>query len=109
MRNALLRAGLVLGLATAPATAFAQKALVYCPPQDQTGCTAVVTALTGSGYPGGVDRAYDGTGRAGGGVPGGVGPPLRGPGGDGELRRGGLVGVQRLGGPAVGRRRHQPA
>ena len=62
MRNALLRAGLVLGLATAPATAFAQKALVYCPPQDQTGCTAVVTALTGSGYPGGVDRAYDGTG-----------------------------------------------
>jgi hypothetical protein len=62
MRNALLRAGLVLGLAAVPATAFAQKALVYCPPQDQTGCNAVVTALTGSGYPGGVDKAYDGTG-----------------------------------------------
>src|ERR1051325_11209278 len=65
MRNALLRAGLVLGLATAPASAFAQKALVYCPPQDQTGCNAVVTALTGIGYPGGVDRAYDGSGGAG--------------------------------------------
>ena len=62
MHKALLRAGLALGLTTLPALAFAQKALVYCPPQDQTGCNAVVTALTGSGYPGGVDRAYDGSG-----------------------------------------------
>src|ERR1043166_6221512 len=61
MRNALLRAGLVLGLATVPAAAFAQKALVYCPTQDQTGCDAVVTALSSGGYLA-VDRGFDGTG-----------------------------------------------
>lgn len=58
----------VATLATAPTPARAQtaagaKALVYCPVGvDETGCTKVVTALTGSAaFPGGVDRGYDGT------------------------------------------------
>src|ERR1043165_9681355 len=62
MRTTLLRAGLLLGLTTIPAVAFAQKALVYCPTADQSGCNVIVNALSsGGGYPGGVDRAYDGT------------------------------------------------
>ena len=61
MRKTLLRAGLLLGLTTIPAVAFAQKALVYCPTADQSGCNAIVTALAAA-YPDGVDRAYDGTG-----------------------------------------------
>src|ERR1051326_8986120 len=61
MRKALLRAGLALGLTTLPALAFAQKALVYCPTADQTGCNAVVTALSSGGYLA-VDKGYDGTG-----------------------------------------------
>ncbi|HEV8355772.1 MAG TPA: hypothetical protein VGQ17_03295, partial [Gemmatimonadales bacterium] len=61
MRSALVRAGLALGLATVPAIAGAQKALVYCPTQDQTGCNAVVTALSSGGYLA-VDRGFDGTG-----------------------------------------------
>src|ERR1041385_8361643 len=63
MRTTLLRAGLLLGLTTIPAVAFAQKALVYCPTADQSGCNVIVNALSsGGGYPGGVDKAYDGTG-----------------------------------------------
>src|ERR1051326_7577064 len=63
MRTTLMRAGLLLGLSTIPAVAFAQKALVYCPTADQSGCNVIVNALSsGGGYPGGVDKAYDGTG-----------------------------------------------
>ncbi|HET7456053.1 MAG TPA: MBG domain-containing protein [Gemmatimonadaceae bacterium] len=54
--------------ATTPTSALAQtatgaKALVYCPVGvDTAGCSQIVTALTGSAaFPGGVDRAYDGT------------------------------------------------
>ena len=62
-RTALLFAGVLGLLGTRPATANAQKALVYCPITiDATGCNAVVTALTGPAYPLGVDRGYDGTG-----------------------------------------------
>ena len=67
MRSLLQRCALVLGaavglLGTRPATANAQKALVYCPVSiDATGCNAIVTALTGPAYPLGVDRGYDGT------------------------------------------------
>ena len=61
MRTTLLRAGLLLGLTTIPAVAFAQKALVYCPTADQSGCNVIVNALS-TAYPDGVDRAYDGTG-----------------------------------------------
>ena len=68
MRSLLQRCALVLGavvglLGTRPATANAQKALVYCPVSiDATGCNAIVAALTGPTYPLGVDRGYDGTG-----------------------------------------------
>ena len=67
MRSLLQRCALALGavtglLGTRPATANAQKALVYCPISiDATGCNAIVTALTGPAYPLGVDRGYDGT------------------------------------------------
>src|SRR5689334_18260070 len=67
MRSLLQRRALVLGavvglLGTRPATANAQKALVYCPVSiDATGCNAIVAALTGPAYPLGVDRGYDGT------------------------------------------------
>src|ERR1051326_6840253 len=61
MRNTILRAGLLLGLSTIPAAAVAQKALVYCPTADQSGCNAIVTALS-TAYPDGVDKGYDGTG-----------------------------------------------
>jgi VCBS repeat-containing protein len=68
MRSLLQRVALALGavvglLGTRPATANAQKALVYCPVSvDATGCNAIVTALTGPMYPLGVDRGFDGTG-----------------------------------------------
>jgi trimeric autotransporter adhesin len=68
MRSLVQRAALVGGVAlgligTAPKTANAQKALVYCPVSvDATGCNAIVSALTGPAYPLGVDRGYDGTG-----------------------------------------------
>jgi len=67
MRSLLQRSALALGavvglLGTRPATANAQKALVYCPVSiDATGCNAIVAALTGPTYPLGVDRGYDGT------------------------------------------------
>ena len=62
-RAALVLAGVVGLLGTRPATANAQKALVYCPVNvDATGCNAIVTALTGPAFPLGVDRGYDGTG-----------------------------------------------
>jgi len=61
-RTALALAAVVGLLGTRPATANAQKALVYCPVAvDATGCNAIVTALTGPAYPLGVDRGYDGT------------------------------------------------
>src|SRR5688572_12060578 len=66
MRSFVQRAGLLLGaviglLGTAPSSASAQKALVYCPVNvDATGCNAIVNAISGS-YPLGVDRGYDGT------------------------------------------------
>src|SRR5205814_6942803 len=44
----------------APTLAEAQKALVYCPAVDQSGCMTVKTALT-SAFPGGVDTGDDGT------------------------------------------------
>ncbi len=74
MKTLLARLSLlpaVLGLFALPAALQAQKALVYCPPSDNAGCTRVVEQLsriptTGSSsgllFPGGVDRAYDGTG-----------------------------------------------
>ena len=63
MRKVLQRTGLALGLLAIPALASAQKALVYCPiAQDRTGCDAIVAALIGPAYPGGVDRGHDGTG-----------------------------------------------
>ena len=43
-----------------PMSAEAQKALVYCPAVDQSGCTTVKSALT-SAFPGGVDTGDDGT------------------------------------------------
>src|SRR5690349_3047015 len=67
MRSLLQRGALALGaiiglLGSRPATANAQKALVYCPVSiDATGCNAIVAALTGPAYPLGVDRGYDGT------------------------------------------------
>src|SRR5512133_1507388 len=66
MRSLLRRSALMVaaafGMTTLPAAANAQKALVYCPVSiDATGCNAIVTALTGSAYPLGVDRGYDGT------------------------------------------------
>jgi len=61
-RCALALAAVVALLGTRPATANAQKALVYCPVSvDATGCNAIVAALTGPAYPLGVDRGYDGT------------------------------------------------
>ena len=61
-RGALVLAGVIGLLGTRPATANAQKALVYCPVTiDATGCNAIVNALTGTAYPLGVDRGYDGT------------------------------------------------
>jgi Big-like domain-containing protein/PKD domain-containing protein len=64
VQRGLLALAAVVGLlGTRPATANAQKALVYCPVAiDATGCNAIVTALTGPAYPLGVDRGYDGTG-----------------------------------------------
>ncbi|MES2522979.1 MAG: YDG domain-containing protein, partial [Gemmatimonadota bacterium] len=45
-----------------PGATQAQKALVYCPPTDNATCATLVTTLSATGgYPGGVDRAYDGT------------------------------------------------
>ena len=67
MRSLLQRCALALAavvglLGARPATANAQKALVYCPVSvDATGCNAIVAALTGPAYPLGVDRGYDGT------------------------------------------------
>ena len=67
MRSLVQRGALALAtiaglLGTRPATANAQKALVYCPVAvDATGCNAIVTALTGPAYPLGIDRGYDGT------------------------------------------------
>jgi hypothetical protein len=54
----------VLGLVCLPTVSSAQKALVYCPPSDVTGCDNVVAALAATGGPfaGGVDRGYDGNG-----------------------------------------------
>jgi hypothetical protein len=49
----------VLILLFAPTTGEAQKALVYCPAVDQSGCTTVKAALT-TAFPGGVDIADDG-------------------------------------------------
>ena len=61
-RGALALATIAGLLGTRPATANAQKALVYCPVAvDATGCNAIVTALTGPAYPLGIDRGYDGT------------------------------------------------
>ena len=61
-RCALALAAVVALLGARPATANAQKALVYCPVSvDATGCNAIVAALTGPAYPLGVDRGYDGT------------------------------------------------
>ena len=53
-----------LGLVCLPTVSSAQKALVYCPPSDVTGCDNVVAALAATGGPfaGGVDRGYDGNG-----------------------------------------------
>ncbi|HLB10930.1 MAG TPA: hypothetical protein VK617_15425, partial [Gemmatimonadaceae bacterium] len=53
-----------LGLVCLPTSSSAQKALVYCPPVDATGCDNIVAALaaTGGPFPGGVDRGYDGNG-----------------------------------------------
>ena len=67
-RSFLQRGALLLGavcglIGTRPATANAQKALVYCPVNvDATGCNAIVAALTGPAFPLGVHRGYDGTG-----------------------------------------------
>ena len=54
----------VLVLVCLPEVSSAQKALVYCPPSDVTGCDNVVAALAATGGPfaGGVDRGYDGSG-----------------------------------------------
>ena len=63
LQRALLAAGTLLGVLATPATARAQKALVYCPVNvDASGCNTIVTALTGAAFPLGVDRGYDGTG-----------------------------------------------
>lgn len=64
VQRAALTCGVALGLiGTAPKSANAQKALVYCPVAvDAAGCNAVVSALTGPAYALGVDRGYDGTG-----------------------------------------------
>jgi hypothetical protein len=53
-----------LGVVCLPTLSSAQKAIVYCPPSDVTGCDNVVAALAATGGPfaGGVDRGYDGTG-----------------------------------------------
>ena len=53
-----------LGVVCLPTNSRAQKAIVYCPPSDATGCDNVVAALAATGGPfaGGVDRGYDGTG-----------------------------------------------
>ena len=60
-RLAVVLAGGTIVLGTAPATANAQKALVYCPVTvDATGCSAIANALAAS-HPLGVDRAFDGT------------------------------------------------
>src|SRR4029434_5194316 len=62
-RGAVMLAAVIGLLGTRPATANAQKALVYCPVSvDATGCNVIITALTGPAYPLGVDRGYDGTG-----------------------------------------------
>jgi hypothetical protein len=63
IQRGMLALGAVIGLlGSRPATANAQKALVYCPVTvDATGCNAIVSALTGPAYPLGVDRGYDGT------------------------------------------------
>ncbi|PYP75515.1 MAG: hypothetical protein DMD35_21275, partial [Gemmatimonadetes bacterium] len=50
----------VLALPFAPTSAEAQKALVYCPAIDQSGCTTVRSALL-SAFPGGVETGDDGT------------------------------------------------
>ncbi|MFL5619359.1 MAG: MBG domain-containing protein [Gemmatimonadaceae bacterium] len=64
MRNPLRAATLVLASALALAfgstSAEAQKALVYCPTADPSGCPIIKTAL-GPAFPGGVDAAYDGS------------------------------------------------
>ena len=57
--HALLLASALL-LPLAPTTAEAQKALVYCPASDQSGCTTVRSVLLGA-FPGGVDTGDDGT------------------------------------------------
>src|ERR687884_1295584 len=52
-----------LGLAVLPTDSSAQKALVYCPPIDATGCDNTVSALSiqNGPFPSGVDRGFDGT------------------------------------------------
>lgn len=60
-RSIAVTALAILAIGTAPATASAQKALVYCPASiDVTGCDNTITAL-GTAFPGGVDRGYDGS------------------------------------------------
>jgi hypothetical protein len=44
-----------------PTLAEAQKALVYCPSADTSGCSTIKSALS-SAFPGGVDGGYDGSG-----------------------------------------------
>jgi hypothetical protein len=52
-----------LGVVCLPTVSSAQKAIVYCPPSDVTGCDNVVAALAATSGPfaSGVDRGYDGT------------------------------------------------
>src|SRR5436190_20492481 len=63
MRNSLRAAALslasVLALGFGPTSAEAQKALVYCPAIDVSGCSTIKTALA-SAFPGGVESGYDG-------------------------------------------------
>ena len=50
-----------LALLFGPTPAEAQKALVYCPTVDVSGCSTIKSALS-SAFPGGVDGGYDGSG-----------------------------------------------
>ena len=61
LRAAALSLASVLALVFGPMSAEAQKALVYCPTVDASGCSIIKTAL-GSAFPGGVDAGYDGSG-----------------------------------------------
>lgn len=59
-RAATLLLASALTLVFSPTSAEAQKALVYCPTVDVSGCSIIKTAL-GSAFPGGVDGGYDGS------------------------------------------------